>query len=886
MKIVSLHFFPGRNIYSHRPVMKMLLDLGSANNFCTKYDPAFAEKLLQILPGMIEHRCSRGYKGGFIERVREGTYLGHVVEHIFLELQNQAAIGTNYGKTRSHDDSLVEIIAEYRCRQAAEFLARSAVRLTEALLEGKKYDPRVDIEQAKKLAAQYLPGPSTAAILAAAKKRQIPFQQLAEGSSLYRLGSGKYQKRILASISENTGCIAVDIACNKPLTKKILQQHGLPVPCGFVADSLQDALKAAQELGYPLVIKPDNGNQGKGVSLNLQSSEEVKKAYALAAAYSPRVMIESYLEGRHYRLLVVNKRLVAAAERIPALVTGDGVHTVAELIERENQNPLRGDGHEKALTKIPVDQITNEVLRRQGLTLKTIVPRGQKVLLRDNANLSTGGTACDVTAEVHPKQAELAVRAAALIGLDIAGVDLVMQDIKLPPDRQEGGIIEINAAPGLRMHLYPTRGTARDVGAEIVAQLFPADQPVRIPVFSVTGTNGKTTTARMLEYVLRKHGLYTGMSCTDGLYYNGTLAKTGDLTGPAGANAVLSHPEVEVAILETARGGIIRRGLGYDRADVAVICNIRPDHLGQDGMETLSDLIHVKSLVAEAVYENGTVVLNADEAHVHELAERVWAKIIYFSTQADSITVRRHLGSGGRALFLRRGAILAAWGNRVTLVGRTRDFAVTHNGYALHQVENLLAALAACWGYGIPIRQAAAYLREFTSSPQDNPGRANFYRLGDFSVLVDYGHNPDGFAKIGQFVKKLKPNRTLAVLGVPGDRRNDLVFTAGIVAAKYFDFLFIKEDEDLRGRKPGEVAELLKKGAMQAGKEEALIKILPTEEQALQEALKMATAGDLVLVFYEKIDVVLSTIFAFGKRSSLVNKTALPEKIDSTVALS
>ncbi|NLM51291.1 MAG: cyanophycin synthetase [Firmicutes bacterium] len=886
MKILNLHFFPGRNIYSHRPVMKMLLDLGSAKDFCTNFDPYFAEKLLRVLPGLLEHTCSRGYKGGFIERVREGTYLGHVVEHIFLELQSQAAIGTNYGKTRTYAGSVVEIIAEYRCRQAAEFLAQSAVKIVEALLDGKHYDPKADIEQAKSIAAQYLPGPSTAAILEAAKKRQIPFQQLAEGTSLYRLGTGKYQKRILASISENTGCIAVDIACNKPLTKRILQEHGLPVPCGFVVESLQEALKAAQQLGYPVVIKPDNGNQGKGVSLNLQSSEEVKRAYALAAAYSPRVMIESYLEGRHYRLLVVNKRLVAAAERIPALVIGDGIHTVAELIARENQNPLRGDGHEKPLTKIPVDQITKQALHRQGLTLESVVPRGQKVLLRNNANLSTGGTACDVTAEVHPKQAELAVRAAALIGLDIAGVDLVMQDIKQPPEQQEGGIIEINAAPGLRMHLYPSQGAAQDVGAKIIEQLFPAGQPVRIPVFSITGTNGKTTTARMLEFVLRKHGLYTGLSCTDGLYYNGSLAKTGDLTGPAGANAVLSHPDVEVAILETARGGIIRRGLGYDRADVAVICNIRPDHLGQDGIETLADLIYVKSLVAEAVYDTGTVVLNADDAHVHELAERVWAEIIYFSTQADSITVRRHLGNGGRAVFLRRGAILAAWGNRVTLVGRTRDFAVTHNGYAQHQIENLLSALAACWGYGIPIRQAAAYLREFASSPQDNPGRANFYRLGDFNVLVDYGHNPDGFAKIGQFVKKLKPNRTLAVIGVPGDRRNDLVLAAGAVAAKYFDFLFIKEDEDLRGRKPGEIADLLKKGAMQAGKDETCIKILPAEQQALQEALNMAAAGDLVIVFYEKIDVVLSTIFAFRKQSPLVKKTTLQAKIDSTVALS
>ncbi|MCR3921297.1 MAG: cyanophycin synthetase [Firmicutes bacterium] len=889
MKIVDLHFFPGRNIYSHRPVMKMLLDLNSFKDYCTDCEPAFANRLLQILPGMLEHTCSRHYPGGFIERVKEGTYLGHVVEHVFLELQDQVGVGTEYGKTYTGDGRFIVIISEYRCEQAARILAKAAVKLVKAVVAGQSEDITPTLAMAKQTIKQFMPGPSTAAILAAANLRQIPYQQLEEGSSLYRLGTGKYQKRIQASLTDATGCIATEIACNKPLTKKILAQQGLPVPCGEVVRSQQEAVTVAKQLGFPVAMKPDNGNQGKGVSLNLKSSEEVAKAFTMAATFSPTVMVEAYLVGRHYRLLIVNGQLAAAAERLPAHITGNGHDTICQLVAQENENPLRGDEHEKPLTKIKLDHIAVEVLQRQNMSLETIVPKGQRVFLRDNANLSTGGTAYDVTDLVHPQQIEQAVAATKYIGLDIAGVDIVMQSIALAPNDQEGGIIEVNAAPGLRMHLYPTEGTPRDVGQNIVDALFPLTQPTRVPVFSITGTNGKTTTTRMLEYAMRRHGLYTGMCCTDGIYYNGQRIEAGDLTGPMSARAVLAQPAVEVAVLETARGGIVRGGLGYDRADVAVICNIREDHLGQDGIESMEDLVHIKSLVAEAVYQSGTVVLNADEPHVHELAAKVWAKIVYVSQREDNITVRRHLGKGGRALFIRRGTLLAAQGNRIVLVGRVRDFAMTFGGRATHQVENLLSALAACWGYGLSPRQAGLYLRNFMSSPVDNPGRANLYQVGEIKVLVDYGHNPDGFAKIGDLATHLASGRTLAVVGVPGDRGDELIREAGKIAAQVFDHLFIKEDEDLRGRLPGEVAALLKSGALASGKNSSAISIFLEEENAFQAALQQAVAGDLIVVFYEKLEPVLAQIRARENYKNSMVIAAMENKsaqVDNSVVLS
>jgi cyanophycin synthetase len=860
MKITDIAFLEGRNIYSHRPVIKIRLDPGEWRDFRTSRHPRLVEKLIRLLPGLADHNCSRGCPGGFLERLAEGTYPGHVVEHVFLELQERAGLGTTYGKTISVPGGQVDIICEYRCREAAEYLAGAAVSLVGSLLAGKEENPAAAVEQAKKLADHYMPGPSTGSILKAARRRGIPVAQLAPGTSLYRLGNGKYQKRIEASTSGHTGSIAVDIASNKQLTKKLLSIQGLPVPCGEVARTVDEAVRIAENLGFPVALKPENGNQGKGVSLNINSGEELELAFKQAAAFSDRVIVEKYLHGRHYRLLVIGGELAAAAERIPAHVMGDGSRTVRELIEKTNLDPLRGTGHEKPLTRIVVDDITGIVLSKQGLTLDSVADRGQCVYLRESANLSTGGIACDVTGLVHPLQAEMAVMAAGIVGLDIAGVDMVMADIARHPEGQEGGIIEVNAAPGLRMHLFPTVGQGRAVGEKIVDMLFPPSLPCRVPVISVTGTNGKTTTTRMIDYVLRRYGLHTGMCCTDGVYIGGRKIMEGDLTGPGGAACVMGHPRVEAAVLETARGGIIRRGLGYDRADVAVVTNIRNDHLGQDGIDTLEDLFYVKSLVAEAVYPGGAAVLNADDSLACELANRVYTEKVFTSMKNENIVVRRHLGAGGRAVFVRRGTIIAAQGYRAVIVGRTRDFPVTLGGKAGHLVENLLLALAACWGHGIPPRQAGFFLRRFGEHPEDNPGRAALYSVKNYRVLVDYGHNPDGFAKTGELARKLRSRRIIAVVGMPGDREDRLIIEAGRTAGAYFDDVVVKEDDDLRGRKPGEVAELLVRGAMEAGLPGKKITVVNVEHEAVKCALSMAGERDLVVIFFEKLEHVLTEL--------------------------
>ena len=871
MKIRDLYFLSGRNIYSHRPVMKMVLDLAHWQTFRTDQKPQFVRRLSRRIPGLADHHCSRGFPGGFLERLAEGTYLGHVVEHVFLELQNMAGIGTEYGKTINAAHSLTEVICEYRCQEAAAFLAQGALDVVTSALQGLPYDVNGLVSEAKRIAAKYMPGPSTTAILSAAKKRQIPITPLSEGDSLYRLGTGKYQKRIMASSTDKTGCIATDIAGSKPLTNAMLKKEGLPVPKIEVVDSLEAALTAAERITYPVVIKPDNGNQGKGVSLNLQCAEDVAQAYQAALIHSPVVMVESYLPGRNFRLLVVNGKLVAAAERIASHVVADGQRSIRQILTAVNSDPLRGEGHDLPLTKIVVDQIVMQVLKKQGVTLDDIPKAGRQIWLRESANLSTGGTAIDITDDVHPLQAEIAIQATRIVGLDVAGVDLVMENIAASPEAQVGGIIEVNAAPGLRMHLHPTHGKGRDVGQAIVDMLFPPNQPFRVPIFSITGTNGKTTTARMLDFAMRKHGLFSGFCCTDGIYFNGNQVKKGDLTGPLSAKTVLAHPEIDVAVLETARGGLIRRGLGYDRADVAVITNIRADHLGQDGVETVDDLAHVKSLVAEAVYPSGCVILNADEPHANELVDRVWAEVIFISLQSSNIVVRHHLGKGGRAIFVRGGVILAAHGNRVTPVGRSRNFAVTHSGRAMHQVENLLSALAACWGFGLAPRQAGAYLRSFAAQPRDNPGRANLYQVGNIQVLIDYGHNADGIRKTAQLARKLASNRTIGVVGVPGDRTDELILQAGEVGGSAFDILFIKEDTDLRGRRPGEVAQLLLQGALSVGRDKRGVRVESSERLAVKRALAIARPGDLVVIFYEKLEAILAEILQCGNGSDETN---------------
>lgn len=867
MKVERVTYLAGRNIYSHSPVLRLLLDLGKWAGKTTADFPDLEEKLFSLLPGLGSHHCSLAYPGGFRTRVQEGTYLGHVLEHVILELQTAAGSPVVYGRTReTRRPGVYEIVVECRCEEGGREAVRLALELLQGLLGEKTLpDLAAGLARLRRVMDRHRLGPSTAAIAEAARKRGIPVQRLNDGS-LLQLGYGRYQQRVQATITAGTGCIGVDIACDKTLTKELLARAGIPVPPGVLVQTEEEALEAAAELGYPVVIKPDNGNQGKGVSLNLTSPEEIREACALAKEYSPRLLVEKQIPGRHYRVLVVGDKVVAAAERIPASVVGDGSHTIAQLIEITNRDPRRGEGHEKPLTKITVDPVVLACLRRRGMGLDYVPRPGERVFLRENANLSTGGTAVDVTDRLHPATALLALRAARTVGLDVAGVDLVTADISLPLAAAGGAVIEVNAAPGLRMHLYPSEGQSRDVAGEIVDYLFPPGRPSRIPVVAITGTNGKTTTARLVAHVLRSRGLKVGLATTDGIWLDDHCLFRGDTTGPWSARLLLSDPLVEAAVLETARGGIVRGGLGYDLSDVGVITNISRDHLGQDGLEDLEDLAFVKSLVVEAVHPGGCAVLNADDPLVASLASRTRCRLIYFSLEEDNVLLRRHLSAGGEGVFLQGGQVVAARGTEGAVVVPLASLPVTWYGQARHNVANVLAATAACLGLGLAPQEIGRALAAFTGDLDCNPGRCNLIDMGDFRVLVDYGHNPAAYRAVLEAARRLAPRRLLGVIGVPGDRADDLVRESGRIAGEGFDYIFIKEDSDLRGRAPGEIAGLLREGALAGGCREENIELVLEEGEAIKRALARAQRGDLLVIFYEKLDPVLEILGFPGLR--------------------
>lgn len=853
MKIVEVHAVEGPNIYCYRPIIRLIVDLEDAASKNSRDLEGFCTSLLGLLPSLRSHRCSRGYPGGFLERLREGTYPGHILEHVILELMHQCGMATGYGKTLTGPKpGMVEIIIEYTSFRPSLYLCHMAVNLCNALLSGKEFSLDGLEERVDRIRQRFEPGPSTAAIVAEAKRRQIPVTFLQEGTSLLLLGYGAAQKKIQATLTSETSCLAADLAGDKCRAKELLERAGIPTPRGEVVMSERQAVIAAEKLGGPVVVKPCDGNQGKGVSLNLTAPAAVAEAYRLARCYSSRVMVEKYITGRHYRLLVVAGRMVAAARRLPAQVCGDGFSTIAQLVEKVNADSRRGIGHARPLTRIELDREALAVLARQGKNVHSRPAKGEKVLLRENANLSTGGTAWDVTFKVHPANALLAERAAAAIGLDVAGIDLVTPDIASPVKGEEGAVIEVNAAPGIRMHLYPSRGKGRNVAAPILDMLFPAKSNGRIPIAAVSGTNGKTTTARLLAHILKQTGKTVGLAVTGGVYIGENCICKGDTTGPLSARMVLEDPAVEAAVLETARGGIIRGGLGYDRSDVAIITNISEDHLGQDGLESIEDLVFVKSLLVETVDPSGAVVLNADDPNVLKMMLRAAAPVILFALTDDNLALLRHLTSGGTGMTVRGGFLYWVCGSRWQRLIAVRNIPLTEQGLALHQLQNVLAAAAAALAMKVPRNVVARGIATFFSSPEQNPGRLNLYHLkGDRRLLLDYGHNPAAMKATLHYASRLGGRRLLGVIGVPGDRNDALIRQCGQVCAPFLERVIIKEDSDLRGRAPGETARLLREGCINGGSRPGQIDIVLNELEAVSYGLSLLEEGDLLVVFYE-----------------------------------
>lgn len=861
MKIHELRIYEGRNIYTHKPCIRADIDLEELCDTPTCSISGFNELLLEHMPSLIEHKCARGYRGGFVERLREGTYLAHVLEHMCIEIQNLLGYNVAFGKARqlSDESTIYSVIYEFRSKTVGYEALQTAIHLVNEIAKGSRMNFAEKLNYIKNKAAKQDLGPSTSAIKKEAEERGIPVTVLGKGS-LLQLGYGKYSKRIQATLTEDTSCIAADISCDKELTKELIRTAGLPTPEGYVVSNLNDLQQYAAKLGYPVVVKPNNGNQGKGVSVNLKNEQEVAAAFEIAKQFGEEVIIEKFIEGKHYRVLVVNGRAIACTERIAPFVTGDGKKTIKELIEIENQNPLRGDGHEKPLTKIKLDPIMEMLLQKNNMDINYVPAVSEQVLLRENDNLSTGGFAIDMTDEIHPENEEIVVNAAAIIGLDIAGVDITTKDIKNSMIEDNGAIIEVNAAPGIRMHYFPAIGKSRNVAKPIVDMLFPEGREHSIPIVSITGTNGKTTTARMISKILQEKGLTVGMTSTGGVYINNKCIMMGDTTGFRSARMILTDKRVDAAVLETARGGIVKKGLGYDLADVGILTNISEDHLGLDGINTFDDLAHVKALVVEAVKENGYTVLNADDKYCVELGERLNKKVIYFSLSFDNQIIQKQIAGGGKAVYLKDGDIYIFNSKEEIKLMHSWDIPATLNGAISCNVKNSLCAAAGAYGLGVELSYIVEALKKFKSDNEYNPGRFNIYDVSGFKVIVDYGHNIEGYRETIASIRNMKHNRLIGVIGVPGDRTETSTVRIGQLCGESFNHIIIKEDKDRRGRESGETAKHLMNGCIIGGIDKNNVLIELSEEEALKKAMLMAQQEDIITVFYEDYNGIVQII--------------------------
>lgn len=849
----------GPNLHAFMPVLEVTLDIGPYEDRPSTSFDGFVDRLVGWLPGLQAHECSVGRPGGFIERLRRGTYLGHIAEHVTLELQTVMGFNVGFGRARGTGErGVYSVVIAYREEEPARAAFDTALRLTIAAMHDEPFEIEAEIERLMKVADEYRLGPSTAAIVDAARKRHIPIIRLKPTGSLVQLGYGIHQKRIWASETTHTSAIAVDLCQEKPLTNHMLRTVGVPVPGGRPVTSADDAWKAAREVGLPVVVKPQAGNQGKGVSANLTTEDDVRSGYEIARKFGNGVLVEQYISGNDYRLLVVNGKMVAASRRDPAMVTGDGRSTVRELVEIVNQDPRRRDGHSSTLTRIRLDDAAELVLQQQGLSFDAVPELGQQVKLRENCNLSTGGTATDVTDDVHPRNVRIAELAAQILRLDVAGIDILCEDIRRPIREQGGAIVEVNAAPGLRMHVHPSEGKSRDVGTPIIEMLYPNNAPSRIPIVAVTGTNGKTTVTRLVAHMFETTKKLVGMTTTEGTYIDGERIIQGDCSGPQSARAVLLHPYVEAAVLETARGGMLREGLAFDSCTVGVVMNVTSDHLGLKGINTLEELAKVKQIVVENVARDGAAVLNAEDPLVAQMAAATDGEVIYFSLKPQAPVMAAHLASGGKGVFVEDGSIVLATGNDRLPVINLSQVGFTLGGAIRFQVQNALAAAGAAWGAGLNPAMIARALTTFTTDGATVPGRFNVTDHNGIQIIVDYGHNVAALEAIGQAVEAMGERRTIMVLGLPGDRRNDDLLATMDVTVPYVDEYFFFDLPGLRGRAPHEVPNLL------ATRVPADISwtIAASQADGIQRAWERARPGDRLVLIVDDVDEGLTQVDA------------------------
>ncbi|PST84865.1 cyanophycin synthetase [Pedobacter yulinensis] len=861
MKILGIQVLRGPNIWSvsRKKLIQMRLDLEELEQRPTNLIEGFAERIRNLLPGMYSHRCSKGCEGGFFMRVEEGTWMGHVIEHIALEIQTLAGMDTGFGRTRqTKTEGVYNVVFSYLEEKAGAFAAEAAVRIAEALISGSTYDLEADIRRMRELREQERLGPSTGSIVDEAIARDIPWIRLNKGS-LVQLGYGKNQVRFRATMTERTSSIAVDIAGNKDETKRLLEDAAIPVAKGVTISRAEDLPDAISKVGFPLVFKPLDGNHGRGATINVKDTAAAEAAFEHARQHSRRVIVERFVEGFDFRVLVIDNRVVAAAFRDPAHVIGNGSDNIAALIEKENADPRRGYGHENVLTEITIDRDTLTLLGKKGYTLDTIPAKGEKIYLKSTANLSTGGTSVDVTDQVHPQNIFICERISRIIGLDICGIDIMASNLTQPLTENGGVVLEVNAAPGFRMHLAPGEGLPRNVAAPVLDMLYPPGKLSQIPIIAVTGTNGKTTTTRLIAHIVKSNGTRVGFTTSDGIYVQNNMLMKGDTTGPQSAEFILKDPTVEFAVLETARGGILRSGIGFNKCDIGIITNIQEDHLGLSDIHTLDDLARVKSVVIGTVRRKGWAVLNADNPYCVKIARDARCKVAYFSMDEKNPVLKDHFKRGGTAAIFENGYVTIKKGDWKIRVDKVSHIPLTFGGSVEFMIQNVLAATLATFLWGYKIEDIRLSLQTFIPSAAQTPGRMNIFKFREFKVLVDFAHNPDGFNGVRTFLQSVEATEYVGVISGTGDRRDEDIVEIARIAARMFDRVYICQERYLRGRQREEMISLLMRG-LQEVKPDIPIIINNNSTECLREVLTHATPGSYITILSSTIDNAIQKV--------------------------
>ena len=858
MKILKVQALRGPNIWSvqRKKLIQMRLDLEEMEQFPTNKIEGFRERLEALFPTMIEHRCSEGIRGGFFSRIERGTWMGHVIEHIALEIQTLAGMETGFGRTReTKTPGIYNVVFSYTEENVGIFAAESSVHIAEALINGTEYDLEGDIQKMREIRERVRLGPSTGSIVEEAVARDIPWIRLGT-NSLVQLGYGINQMRFQATITCKTSSIAVDIACNKEQTKKMLDDASIPVANGGICLDEEDLATVVTKIGYPIVLKPLDGNHGKGASINVKNWEDAVAGLAYAKKYSHRIIVEKFITGFDFRVLIIDNKLVAAAKRIPAHVVGNGKNTLQELITETNLDPRRGYGHENVLTQIDVDRDTTDLLEKLNYTLESVPKNGETVYLKSTANLSTGGTSVDVTDMMHPENVFLCERISRVIGLDICGVDIMAENLTQPLKENGGCILEVNAAPGFRMHLAPSEGLPRNVASPVIDMLYPLGKPSRIPIIAVTGTNGKTTTTRLLAHIIKNNGYKVGFTTSDGIYIQNHMLEKGDTTGPISAEYILKDPTVEFAVLETARGGILRSGLGFSRCDIAVITNIQEDHLGLSDIHTLDDLARVKSTVVKSVKKDGWAILNAEDEHCIKIGQELNCNVAYFSMDEENPLIKKLCKEGKIVAVYENGFITVKKGEWKIRIERATHVPLTMGGKAKFMIANVLAATLASYLWGFKTEDISLSLQTFIPSAAQTPGRMNIFEFRKFKVLIDFAHNPSGYLGVEDFLKSVVANKKIGIIAGVGDRREEDIKECAKIAGRMFDHIIIRQEKYLRGRTEDEIINLILEGIAESGRQ-ITYEIIPKETEAIKHAINSAEDGTFIIALS---DVVTNAI--------------------------